>query len=95
MQGAARTHNITQRAINAITHDRISFKRLQMHIAGAITHRLREQGVNHPNDGRIIGHFKQIFHLRNGLHQTIEVNLVGGRINHCSRVARLGVHRSQ
>ena len=75
MQGAVRLDHILQCAVNTVTHDRAGFKRLDVDVRSIVTHGLGQQGVNHADHRRIIFCIKQVFGLRQVVHQLREIHV--------------------
>ena len=88
MQRAVGLHHITQRAVDAKTHGRVALVGFNMDVTGTITGGLRQQGVEHADDGRVVGSFQQVFNGRQGLHHARKID-VAFHFAHYGRGARL------
>ncbi len=64
MQPAARFHHVAQRAVDAIAHQRARFEALEVHVGCALAHRLREERVDEPDDGRVVLGFEEVGDFR-------------------------------
>ena len=67
-----------------------------MDVGSALAHRLREQRVQHADDGRIVARFEQVFDLGNVLHQAAEIDVALDLADHARGLAlAVGVRRAQ
>ena len=57
MKRAVGLHHFTQVAIHSKPHTRVSFVRLNVNVAGTIACSLREECVEHANDGCVVAGF--------------------------------------
>src|SRR5690606_35041667 len=88
---AARIHDVAQGAVDPVAHDRMGFKGLQVYVAGPVTHRLGDQGVDHADDGCVVVRLQKVFHFRNVLQPAVHTDLIGGSVNHGGGVVRFRV----
>ena len=92
MQRPVGLHHFTQIAIDPKAHHRMALEGFDMDIAGAVARRLREQGIEHADDGRVVRGFEQVFDGGQLLHHAREVGLAldfaddGGRAGFALRV---------
>ena len=63
LQFARRRFLIVEHAIDAIADAELFFERLHVDIAGALLDRLRDHGVDQPDDRRLAGHVAQVFEI--------------------------------
>ena len=75
MQRPVGLHHLAQRAIDAKVNAGVALVRLDVDVAGALAHRLRQQRVEHADDRRVVGGLQQILDLRQLLHQARQVGL--------------------
>jgi hypothetical protein len=68
-------HHLAQRAIDAKAHRARTLVGLDVDVARAVFGRLRQQGVEHADDGRVVGCFEQVFDCRQVLHHAAQVDL--------------------
>ena len=69
MQRAVGLHHLAQAAVDAEAHRAAALVGLDVDVAGAVLHRLRQQRVEHADDRRVVAGFEQVFHRRQVLHQ--------------------------
>ena len=75
VQAAMRAGDVAQHTVAAQAHDGGGFIRFDVNVGGAFAHGLREQGVNHADDGRVVLGFQQVFDRRQVGHQLREVEV--------------------
>jgi hypothetical protein len=68
-------HHFAQRAVDAKAHAAVALKGLDVDVAGAIARGLRQQGIEHADDGRVVGGFEQVFHGGQLLHHARQVGI--------------------
>ena len=68
VQRAVCLHDFAQRAVDTEAHAGVALVRLDMDIAGAIAGGLRQERIEHADDGRVVGSFQQVFHCGQVLH---------------------------
>ncbi|MNZ92510.1 hypothetical protein D3C78_1115370 [compost metagenome] len=68
MQGPVGLHDFAQVAVDAKAHAGMALVGLDVDVAGAVARGLGEQGVEHADDGRVVGGLQQVFHGRQVLH---------------------------
>ena len=73
MQCAMRLHHFAQRAVDAKAHAGMALIRLDMNVGRAVARCLRQQGVQHADDGRVAGRFQQVFYSRDVLHHARQI----------------------
>ena len=54
MQSAVGLHHFAQIAIDPKAHTRVTFVGFDVNVAGAIARGLRQQCIQHPNDGCVV-----------------------------------------
>jgi len=82
VQFAPRAHDVAQRAINPEANRRRVLEGFNVNIGGPISGCLSEQGIDHPDDGRVVLGLEQIFDTRQVLHQTREIQITLNLIHH-------------
>ena len=75
MQGAVGLHDFAQIAVHAKAHAGVALVRLDMDIRCAVARSLREQGIEHADDGRVVGGFQQVFHGGQVLHHACQIGI--------------------
>jgi hypothetical protein len=75
VQRAVGLHHLAQRAVHAKAHAAVALVGLDVDVARAVARGLREQGVEHADDGRVVGGFQQVFHGGQLLHHAREVGV--------------------
>ena len=75
VQRAVGLHHLAQRAVHAKAHAGVALVRLNVNVARAIARGLREQRVEHADDGRVVRRLQQVFHGRQLLHDAREVHV--------------------
>ncbi|MNU57728.1 hypothetical protein D3C71_468530 [compost metagenome] len=95
MQGLARRHHIAQGAVHAVAHHGVGFERFDVDIAGAVARGLREQRIDHADDGRVVLRLQQVRHLGHVLQQAVQVDLVFRHAHDGRGVLRMTVGRRQ
>ena len=68
MQRLVGLHHLAQRAVDTETHAAAAFIGFDVDVACAVFRGLRQQRVQHADDGRVVGRFQQVFHRRQFLH---------------------------
>jgi len=70
-------HHLAQRAVDAEAHAGVALVGLDVDVAGAVACGLRQQRVEHADDGRVVRRFQQVFngwqvlhHARSGPHRS-------------------------
>jgi hypothetical protein len=74
VERSVRLGDTPQMPVDPEAHHGVIFVRLDMNVGGALAQRLREQHVDHADDGRIVFRIEQILRLRQFLHQPGEVH---------------------
>ena len=74
MQPAARLDHVAQRAVDAEAHERARLEDLQVHVGGALAHRLREERVDEPDDRRVVLGLEEVGDFRERLGELGEVD---------------------
>ena len=75
MQGAVGLHHIAQRAIDPKANAGMAFVRLDVNITGTVSCRLRQQCVEHADDGRVVRCFQQILNRGQCLHHAGQIDI--------------------
>ncbi len=75
MQCAVGLHDFAQVAVHAKAHAGMALVGLDVDVAGAVARGLREQGVEHADDGRVVGRLQQVLDRRQLLHHAREVGV--------------------
>ncbi len=74
VQGLVRLHDFAQRAVDAKAHRAAALVGLDVDVARAVLRRLREQRVEHADDGRVVRRLEQVFDRRQFLHHAAQVH---------------------
>ena len=75
MQRAIRFDDFAQRAIHAKANAGVALVRLDMDVACAIARGLRQQRVEHADDGGVVRRFEQILDGRQVLHHARQIGI--------------------
>ena len=75
MQRPIRLHHVAQRAVDAKAHGGMALVGFDVDVAGTVAHRLRQQRVEHADDGRVVGGFEQVFNRRQRLHHARQIHI--------------------
>ena len=75
VQSAVGLHHLAQAAIDAKAHAGVALKGFNVDVAGAVARGLRQQSVEHADDGRVVGRFEQVFDGGQGLHHARQIGL--------------------
>ena len=75
MQCAVGLHHIAQCSVHPKAHGRVALVGLNVNVAGPVARSLRQQGVQHADDGRVVSGLQQVFHRRQFLHHAAEVGI--------------------
>jgi hypothetical protein len=75
MQRTIGLHHFAQRAVDAKAHGRGALVGLDVDVARAVARGLREQRVEHADDGRVARAFQQVFDRRQLLHHARQVGV--------------------
>jgi len=78
VQRAVGLHHFAQCAVHPKAHARMAFVGFDVDVAGAIARRLRQQGVEHADDGGVVAGLEQVFDRGQFLHHARKV---GGRFH--------------
>ena len=89
MQRALRAHDVAQRAVNSEAHQRISFKRFDVNVRCAVARGLRQQGVDHADDRRVVFGLQEILDVRDLLHHSRDIEFTFDVTNDLLRRAAL------
>src|SRR3569832_1510745 len=79
---AARLQHLAQHAIDAVTHHQAVFIGLDVDVRGSFFHGLGEQGVDEPDDGRVVLALEQVLGLGQGLRDAREIHVIVAEIAH-------------
>jgi hypothetical protein len=74
VQCAVGLHHLAQRAVDAKAHGTGALVGLDVDVARAVLGRLRQQRVEHADDGRVVGGFEQVLHGGQVLHHARQVH---------------------
>jgi hypothetical protein len=96
VQGAVGLYHLAEHAVDAKAHAGVALVGLDVDVAGALAHGLRQQRVEHADDGRVVGRLQQVLDLGQLLQQAREIGLAfdfaddgRGRGPHAVRVGGL------
>ena len=88
-----RLENVAQHPVPAETHHRAPLEGLDVNVGGALAHRLREQGIDQPHDGRVVLALQEVGDLGQVLRERREIRIrveVGDDIGGVRRAALVG-----
>ena len=75
VEGSVGLHHFAQRAVHPEAHTRMALVGLDVDVTRAVACGLRQQCVEHPDDGRVACGFEQVFHRRQVLHHARQVGV--------------------
>ena len=87
MQGAVGLHHFTQGTVYPKANRTGPLIGFDVDVAGPVLGGLCEQGIEHADDGSVVGRFQQIFHRRKILQQAREVDGAFQFTHHCGGIA--------
>jgi hypothetical protein len=84
--------DVAQHAIQPKAHYRLTLVRLDVDVRDIFTRRLRQQGIDHADDRRVMLAVEQVFNRWQGIDQAGNVQILADVIGHLgSRLVALGV----